>query len=358
MIDTLYHIDWVPKKNIDQDRISSLLSPCISTGRFTNYGPNVELLEIIIKEKLKVDDSKAIIIVSNGSVALHILTSAIDYYHKTISQWATQSFTFPASAQGTLSNAKIVDIDLDGGLDISCIDESVNGLIVTNIFGNVVDIDKYIDYCNKNNKFLIFDNAATAFTFYKGKNCVNYGDGCIISLHHTKPFGFGEGGAIIVDNKYEKIIRSFINFGNNLTDNYYISQGNNSKMSDISAIYIIQYIENNFDSIITNHQNIYYYLKGLLETKYLYLNCKLFPSFHNDIITPACFPLLFDNYNDNIRITLLKKGIFCRKYYHPLENTINSTNIYNKILCIPCTKDMNINDIDNILNIISIGYLN
>ena len=358
MIDTLNHIDWVPKKNIDHIRINNLLAPCLLTGRFTNYGPNVELLEQIIKDKLQVDGSKAIIIVSNGSVALHILTSAIDYYYKKVSQWATQSFTFPASAQGTLSNVKILDIDLDGGIDISCIDQTINGLIVTNIFGNVVDIDKYIDYCNKHNKFLIFDNAATAFTFYKGKNCVNYGDGCIISLHHTKPFGFGEGGAIIVDKKYEKIIRGFINFGINLTDNYYIPQGNNSKMSEISAIYIIQYLENNFDSIITTHKKLYYYLKDLLETKYVYLKCTLFPSFHTDIITPACFPLLFENYNDNIMINLLDKGIFCKKYYHPLENKPNSTNIYNKILCIPCTKDMNINNIDNILNIISFSYIN
>jgi dTDP-4-amino-4,6-dideoxygalactose transaminase len=353
MTDNLYYIDWVPKKNIDKEQINKLLDACTLTGRFTNYGPNVELLEKIIKDKLQIDDSKAIIVVSNGSVALHILTSAINYYHKNIFQWATQSFTFPASAQGTLSNVKILDIDLDGGIDISMIDETVNGLIVTNIFGNVVDIDKYVDYCNKNNKFLIFDNAATAFTFYKGKNCINYGDGCTISFHHTKPFGFGEGGAIIVDKKYEKIIRCLINFGINLTDNYYIPEGNNSKMSEISAVFIIQYLENNFDLIIKTHKNLYYYLKGLLETKYIHLNCSLFPSFHNDIITPACFPLLFEKYNDNIMLSLLNNGIFCRKYYHPLNNTPNSTNIYNKILCIPCTKDMTNANIDNILNLMS-----
>ena len=55
-----------------------------------------------------------------------------------------------------------------------------------------------------NNKFLIFDNAATPFTYYKGKSCCNYGHGSTISFHHTKPLGFGEGGAIIVDKKYEK----------------------------------------------------------------------------------------------------------------------------------------------------------
>jgi dTDP-4-amino-4,6-dideoxygalactose transaminase len=353
MNNTIYNIDWVPKKNIDGEKIAKLLDVCQLTGRFTNYGSNVQLLEKLITDKLQVDESKAVIVVSNGTVALHVLTSAIDYYYKKKSQWATQSFTFPASAQGTLSNVKILDIDLDGGLDLSGIDKNIDGLIITNIFGNVVDIDKYINYCNENNKFLIFDNAATSFTFYKEKNCVNYGDGCIISLHHTKPFGFGEGGAIIVDKKYEKIIRCFINFGIDLTDNYYVREGNNSKMSEISAVYTIQYIENNFDLITKTHKNLYYYLKKLLETKYTNLKCNIFPSFHNDIITPACFPLLFENYNDNIRVLLLDHGIFCRKYYHPLENTKNATHIFNKILCIPCTKDMTTEDIDNILNIIS-----
>ena len=86
-------------------------------------------------------------------------------------------------------------------------------MIVTNIFGNVVDIQKYESFCRENNKFLIFDNAATGYTEYKGKNCLNFGIGCTISFHHTKPFGFGEGGAIIVDKKYEKSIRCLNNFG-------------------------------------------------------------------------------------------------------------------------------------------------
>lgn len=347
------NIDWVPNKTIDNTLVSKLLEVCLLNNFFTNYGENVKLLEIFLTTKLEVDDTKSVIVVSNGSVALHILTSAIDYYHKKQSQWCTQSFTFPASAQGSLSNVKVIDIDLYGGIDLDCIDQTIDGLIVTNIFGSVVDIDKYVNFCNENNKFLIFDNAATAFTFYKGKNCVNYGDGCTISLHHTKPFGFGEGGAIIVDKKYEVIIRGLINFGMNLsTEKHYIREGNNSKMSEISAIYILQYLENNFDSIITIHQKLYNYLQNLLTTKYFHLKCDLFPSFHDKIITPACFPLLIENYNDNIRLKLLDNSIYCRKYYHPLEDTPNASKIYHKILCIPCTKDMTEENIDFILSII------
>ena len=129
--------------------------------------------------------------------------------------------------------------------------------------------------------------------FIKAKIVLNYGDGCIISLHHTKPFGFGEGGAIIVDKKYENIIRGLICFGMNLSSElHYVREGNNSKISEISAVYILQYLQNNFDSIINIHQNLYNYINKLLKSQFIHLKCKLFPSFHDSIITPACFPLI------------------------------------------------------------------
>ena len=49
--------------------------------------------------------------------------------------------------------------------------------------------------------------------------------------------------------------------------------------------------------------------------------------------------------------SILDEDIFCRKYYNPLKNTPNTLEIYNKILCIPCTVDMNNKDIDKIINI-------
>ena len=239
-------------------------------------------------------------------------------------------------------------------MDLDEITNNIHGLIVTNIFGNIVDIDKYIDYCNRNNKYLIFDNAATHYTFYKGKNCLNYGNGSIISFHHTKPFGFGEGGAIIVDSKFEIHIRKLINFGINLyKTKYYSQEANNCKMSDISAAYIIQYLENKFEIIINKHQELYNYLENKLKENNL--NIELYPSFHDkNKICISCFCLLFENYETSIKIEkfLLENNIFCRKYYNPLKETKNTVYIYNKILCLPCNIDMNIKDIDNIIKLL------
>ena len=351
--------NWVPTKNIDTDLVNELLEKSLEINHFTNNGPNVQLLESFIRDKFKVGEDKSVIVVTNGAVALHSVTSGIQYTENMMLRWATQSFTFPPSAQSNLSSVEIIDIDRDGGIDLNLVDENINGIIVTNIFGNVVDIDKYTEWAKTNNKFLIFDNAATAYTFYKGTNCVNYGNGCIISFHHTKPFGFGEGGAIIVDKKYEKAIRCLNNFGIGLTErDYWVKEGNNNKMSDISAVYILQFLMNNFDKIVNHHNDMYMYvnekIKKIKDEEGIDLKWKLFPSFHEDnIIVPSCLCILFDNYDDNIRLKLLENNIYCRKYYYPLKNTKVACEIFDSILCISFTTDMTKENIDEIFEIIS-----
>ena len=346
-------MNWIAKKDISTKIVENLLEEPLKTGQFTNGGKNVKLLEKLIKTHLEIDDSKCVIATTNGSVALHALTSGIEYYEKKKINWATQSFTFPPSVQSNLSKAMIIDIDNDGGLDITKVNNSINGLIVTNIFGNVVDIEKYEYFCSKNNKFLIFDNAASGYSEYKGKNCLNYGTGCTISFHHTKPFGFGEGGAIIVDKKYEKSIRCLNNFGIGLAEKYWVSEGNNNKMSEISAIYIIQYFKRNVDTIISKHNELYLYFQELM-IKHKITHFKLFPSFHDGIITPSCFCILFNYYDDKIIEKLLENNIQARKYYYPLDESKTANEVFDKILCIPCNIDMNKGDIDYIFNIIII----
>ena len=345
-------MEWLAKKDINNDIVNNLMKVPLESNQFTNGGINVKLLENFIKEKFKIDDNKSVIVVTNGSVALHSITSGIEYYEKKKINWATQAFTFPPSAQSNLSNVKIIDIDKDGGLDITKIDNSINGLIVTNIFGNVVDIKKYENFCRENNKFLIFDNAATGYTEYKGKNCLNYGTGCTISFHHTKPFGFGEGGAIIVDKKYEESIRCLNNFGIGLTDKYWVPEGNNNKMSEISAIYILQYLKRNVNTIINKHNELYLYFQELM-VKYKIKQFKLFPSFHDGKIVPSCFCILFDKYDDKLREKLLENNIQARKYYHPLNDSKIANEIFDKILCVPCNIELKKSDIDYIFNVLT-----
>jgi dTDP-4-amino-4,6-dideoxygalactose transaminase len=332
-----------------------LLSISIKNNIFTNGGIHVKNLEKYIYDEYKICSDKSVIAVTNGSVAIHLLTSAISYTENINIKWATQSFTFPPSAQSNLVDIEIVDIDNEGGIDLNKINKNINGLIVTNIFGNIVNIEKYQKWVENKNNFLIFDNAATSYTFYKGKNCLNYGVGCTISFHHTKPFGFSEGGAIIVDKKYENNIRYLNNFGIGLkSDEYWNKYGNNYKMSEISAVYILQYLKDNNVYIIKKHQQLYEYFKLLINDNNI-TQFKLFPNFYNDICVVSCISILLNknNINNIIINKLLENQIQARKYYHPLTNAPIANDFYSKIICIPCNIDMQLIDIKFIFNIIT-----
>ena len=337
-------------KRINQERVIELLSDSTLTGHFTNYGPNVKRLEKITRKLLQVDDGKAVICTDNATSALHVLTAGIQIAVNSNSQlkWATQSFTFPSSAQGGLAGAKIIDIDKDGGLDLNLVDNDIDGIIVTNVFGNVVDIDKYTSWGRINKKFVIFDNAATSFTFYKGKNSINYGVGSVVSFHHTKPIGFGEGGVVIVDKEYEAVIRRLINFGIDDSHGYHLL-GSNYKMSDVSAAYIIQYLDN-FQKIVTHHQSLYNYFKMKLCSSDNRL--KMYPTF-GDLPFLSCFCLISPKFTKETIEQVCEKGIYCRKYYKPLVSSQVADLFYNDIICLPCTMDMNEKDIDNIISIIN-----
>ena len=344
-------IHWVPKKGINTTVVNELLSLSSAKNQYTNGGPVVALLEAKVRELLKIEPTKSVVCVSNGTVALWAAVAAIELCERKALQFCTQSFTFPASAQGYLDNVIIIDNDEGGGIDLEKVDISgCDGIIVTNVFGNVVDIAKYEKWCATHGKFLIFDNAATSYTFYGGKNSCNYGHASTISFHHTKPIGFGEGGAIIIDSKYERCLRNAINFGidNTSPTAKWHRRGGNYKMSDVQAAYILQYLDR-FDELISKAEFLYLYfidkIKGCKQIR-------LFPNYSDKPPFLSCLSILTPN---SMRIidSLLKRNIYCRKYYNPLEDTVNARHMYNNIVCISFTVDMTTVDIDTIVELIT-----
>jgi dTDP-4-amino-4,6-dideoxygalactose transaminase len=346
---------WITKKTINQSRVKELLDENIKSNQFTNYGPNVRRLECWISRHLKIDTSKyAVIAVCNAGAGLQCIIDSINNVDKKAdyknTKWATQAFTFPPSAQGTLKTALICDIDNEGGLDLNDTElleniDSISGIIVTNIFGNVVNIDKYCEWATKNNKALVFDNAATPYTFYKGSNACNYGTGSVISFHHTKPLGFGEGGAIVVLKKYEVMVRRLTNFGiHNELMLPWMPEGNNYKMSEISAVYILQYLEQNFDDICKHHTKLYH-----MAMEYAKIHgYELYPSFADLSMPfiPSCICFIDSSFTKEYVEKLIdEKHIMCRKYYHPLVSKPNADAVYTKILCYPCNLSINKFDI-------------
>ena len=346
------NIQWVPKKSINPERVNELLEASISSNHFTNGGPNVAFLEEKVRNVLAIDSSKSVVCVSNGTVALWAVVACFEVFHSRDLQFCTQSFTFPASAQGYLDNVIIVDIDEGGGIDLDQVDpDKCDGIIVTNVFGNVVDISKYEDWSKTHNKFLVFDNAATSFTSYKGINSCNYGHATTLSFHHTKPIGFGEGGCIIIDRQYERTLRNILNFGidNTVVGSKWHRKGGNYKMSDIQAVYITQYLDR-FQYIKDYTESLYrYFLDKVKDEK---ISIKAYPNFSDGTPFVSCI-CIFSEQSNEIIASLMANKIYSRKYYNPLIESPVSVTFFQKILCIPCTIDMKKEDIDQILHILT-----
>lgn len=349
-------IQWVGRKEINSEQVSTKLAKCVETKHFANGGVNVINLQKKIKKILDIDDNKEVIMICNGAMAINALIGCYCKIFNKKLRFVVQGFTFPCSKQGLLMDSIILDIDENMGPDINKLEElkdEYDGILITNCFGCVVNIKIYENFCKENNKILLFDNAAAPYSIYEGKNILNYGDGCIISFHHTKPIGFGEGGAIIIDKKYKDEVEKIICFGYSPLDKYtYNIYASNYKMSEIAAIYIDQWLDN-FDNIKQKYQDILnYFMKRMEEEK---LDIKLFKSYGNyKSQLMSTIPVIFnrntfvDEYHNN--------NIEVKKYYYPLDsNCSNCVDFFNKIICFPLHLDLTFDIIDKYINLIKLN---
>lgn len=342
-------IPWVPAKQVPIKIIEEILQPSIESRQLTNGGPVVRKLEEFLHSWMEVDNDRAVIVCCNGAIGMHGLVNGIQLNQLSPIRWATSAFTFPCSSQGPLAEAKIVDIEEDQ-LDLTLIDSDQpsagkgsiknNGLIITNLFGHVSEIDRYLQWqshvdssqwqSHDSRRFLIFDNATVPRTFYRGKNSINYGDGSIVSLHHTKPIGFGEGGIIVVRRQFEQSVRKCLNFGFEITPNgvQWNRLGLNGKMSDISASWILGYLQMNHVQIESHHRKL---AQEWIQAMKKIPGVELLKDFSDQPGIWSCLPIKIISGQP----ILPETSITIRKYYTPLLPLPGATKLFNQIVCFP-----------------------
>ena len=344
-------ISWVGSKSLDLITINEKITSCIKTKHFTNNGINVLNLQKRIHQIFGLDNDKAVLMVCNGAQGLNALVGGMSIYFGRKLRFAVQAFTFPCSVQGALFDSLVLDIDFHMGPDMTELEayiDEFDGIVVTNCFGCSTDIESYENFAKIHSKILLFDNAAAPYTIYKGKNHLNYGDGSMVSLHHTKPIGFGEGGFISFDKKYLASMEQAICFGYTATDRYnYSTFASNYKMSDIPAIYIDSYL-NNLEKIYSHHTKLVTYFISQLDT----LNITLFKNYSDygqSLIStiPVIFP---EPISTDI---FIKNNIEAKKYYYPLDKTcITGVDLFDRIVCLPINLDVTEADISTYIQII------
>jgi len=325
-------IPFIQKKTFSHDSFNYYLQAAIQTNLFSNYAWAVKELEKRARDLLKIDDSKAVVATSNGTTALAAMVQGIRRdSENSVRRVGTQDFTFPTNSLGPAEGPIVADLKNDCMIDFEdkYILEAADIIILTNCFGHLYDLDKASQVYK--DKIIIYDNAATPYSFYNGVNALNYGTGSFVSLHHTKPIGFGEGGLAIIDKKYEKSVRAAVNFG--YVDGQFNENGGNYKMSEISAAGILQWWDQfDIDELSQKYRDSYYKIRYELR----HHDGDFWPHYSDDNFFPNCVPFI---HSTPVRLDMLN-GKEVKKYYKPLRGFPISSYIYDRISCIAATENL------------------
>lgn len=328
---------YVGEKNIDASVLNQALALSSEFGWYSNFGPVSQLLEIYIAQDLNLPDHRCAVVTANGTCALIALLGLYDYLHHKKLRWVVSSYGFFSTAIGPLQEAEIIDCDDGGMLDLEQLRQldldSYDGIILTNVSGVSGDVQRYKAFCQRNGKLLLMDNAAAYYTPVRDSDVDE-----IISFHHTKPAGFGEGGCVIVDKEHAPIIRSLINFAVGLDDaDHYNYIAQNGKISDLACAYILQQLvqiqvhkaqyQEQYIRVKNISQNLGYEIMQEISQKdvALYL--------------PGSVPVLSNKITSNNELS--NNYFVMRKYYKPLASgCLKAAQIYSKNINIPCHPGM------------------
>ena len=326
-----------------------------NTALLTNQGELCRELESRLKSYLGV---KHLILVNNGSLALHLAYKALGLRGGVI----TTPFTFAATSSVLFwEGCQPVFCDIDR--ETFClspdkvrekIHSNISGIVPVHVFGNACDVEAFNKIKEENPQIKLIYDAAHAFGVdYLPENCagrkrsiLEFGDASIISFHATKIFHCIEGGAVIVnDEEKEALVRGMMNFGFNGKDG--ISPlGTNCKLSEFHAAMGLAVLDD-IESIMARRQEVVEKYKRELSDRISF-------QIHNPKSSQnyAYFPILL---NDEEELELVvrelnRSNVFPRRYFFPSLDTIkystenfcckNSRNISSRILCLPLFPDL------------------
>ncbi len=346
---------WIGEKE------KQYVQECIESSWISSKG------RFISKFEQKVSDfigAKYCSSTSNGTTALHLALLAIGI--KKGDEVITTNFTYVASTNSILITGatpvfceiRESDLNIDSSLIEKLVTKKTKAILVTNVYGYMVDLVKIKNICKKHNLYLIED-AAESFGASLGKDMSgSYSDISTFSFFGNKTITTGEGGMVICKQKkhFEKI-KQLKNQGNSLSQTYFHDiLGYNYRMTNIQAAIGCAQIDN-IKEILERKSIVYHKYEKLLSNKVKFLN-KLKGS------TPSYWmvPVIFDKVEqkretENI---LNKNNIETRPFFTPIdllpfyENSkcVVAKSIYRKGLLLPSFPSLRESEIEKICSLI------
>jgi len=195
------------------------LQPALDANWHTNFGPVCRQFEQRLKT-LYGRSGEGVVAVSNATSGLSACLIAARISGPVL----CPAFTFQATAAAILGASctpVIVDCEKEQGiippelLEAGLKSSGARAAIVVAPYGIATDFREHAEICASHGALLIIDNAAGLGIDRSSPQTSAAGDNVreVFSLHATKPFGIGEGGAIFAPEDACKPIEAAVNFG-------------------------------------------------------------------------------------------------------------------------------------------------
>ena len=343
-----------------QEEYNAILKEAWDSNWITNRGVLVKRLEEQLKEYLKVPN---ILLTTNGTLPLQIAIKALDLKGEII----TTPFSYVATTSAIVWEG-CTPIFVDIHPEYLTIDESkiegaitskTSAILATHVYGNPCAVEEIEVIAKKHNLKVIYDAAHCFGVTYKGKSIFQYGDISTCSFHATKIFHTGEGGALFCNDKelYDKLYYMH-NFGHDGPEHFH-GLGINAKMSELQAamgLAVLPYLPQIMEE---RKKVVTYYKENLHKNKVKFLQLR-----NQTSLNHSYFPIVFKN--KKMLFAAIKNlndvQIFARRYFYPSLNSINYVNninmpisqdISSKVLCLPCSSDLDFSLLGKLIEIIN-----
>lgn len=322
-------ISYVESKRCHFGRIEALLAESEDQNHWTNFGPVWRRLKSFIETRLALPPSRSALPCASGNSALF---AAAAIAPRTIAKpWVVSAYGFRSTVIGPFAQAMVVDCDANGLLPTdfhsALAADSFGGFVVTNPFGLFSDFSAYVGLARALSKPLILDNAAGFLSIDRTDHAGIFE---CLSFHHTKPFGFGEGGCLILDRALEEQAIAALNFGYGARGAADAVALSNGKLSDVAAAFILDRLERESEwapSYLVQARRVTEIVDklGLRQLKA--------PGLMGEAAV-GCLAVLIGR--ELTTEALANPYLTLRKYYPPLsDDAPNARAIYNQIINIP-----------------------
>jgi len=353
---------------------------CISSGWLSSSGKYVTTFENKIS---KFNKSNYVVACNSGTSALHISLKLSNV--KEGDEVIVPSITFISTINSVLyNNASPIFMDCDEYLNIDIkklifflkkntfkkknftfnkkTKKRISAILVTHVFGDLVNIDPLIKLCKKL-KIKLIEDAAEAFgSSYKKKiHAGTKGDFGILSFNVNKIITTGSGGAILIKNKNDFIRAKRLVNQSKIDSIFFVHNevGFNYGMSNIHAALGVSQIKK-INIILKKKKNIHLYYKKKFSNykniKFMFTNKNSFSN--NWLSTILVKTKNYIEFKKKINL-LIKMGIDVRPLWLPCHlqsylkkyqkyKIIKANNFYKKVVCLPSSYFLKEKDLNNI----------